>query len=192
MFGLCDRESFRLQKPERSIFPHNFSAHIRVSLKLLELLGIRTTLTTLTVDMGLSRTRSFSGRMLLMASAVWLVAVTLCSTGAMSMEGPAEPRHTVAESHTDHSHDSSHHGDKSDHSCGCESFKSFPAPAVTLAKASTPATSFVLYTIPVDEFTAVSAGSVITTQNTGPPGRLAFDELILQRCRLSHAPPSVV
>ena len=147
----------------------------------------------LTADMSFSQTRPFSARVLLMASAVWLVAVTLCSTGAMPMEGPPEPSHAVADSHSEHSHDSSHqHSDQSDHNCGCESFKAFPAQAVALAKAPSPTASFVLYTILLDEFTFVSAGATVTAQNAGPPGRIAFNELVLQRCRLSHAPPSVV
>ena len=108
------------------------------------------------------------------------------------MDGPAESSHAVADSHADHEHDASHHSDQGDHNCGCESFKAFPAQSVALAKAPVPATSFVLYTILLDEFTFVSAGSAITTQNTGPPGRIAFDELVLQRCRLNHAPPFVV
>ena len=130
--------------------------------------------------------------MLLIAAAVWFVAVTLCSTGAMQMEVATEPSHAVADSHADHAHDASHHSEKSDHSCGCESFKSFPVQAVALAKAPAPAAAFVLYTILVDEFTFESSGSAVVAQGTGPPGRIAFDKLVLQRCRLSHAPPSVV
>lgn len=110
----------------------------------------------------------------------------------MEVEDPAEPSHAVADSHSEHSHDSSHHSDKSEHSCGCESFKSFSTQIAALAKAPAPGASCVLYTILPDEFTYVSAATSITAQNTGPPGRISFDELVLQRCRLSHAPPLVV
>jgi hypothetical protein len=108
------------------------------------------------------------------------------------MEGPNEHSHAAAHSHSDHSQDSSHHGDQRDDGCGCESFKAFPAQTVALAKAPAPSASCLLYTILLNEFAYESAATSITAQNTGPPGRMSFDELVLQRCRLSHAPPFVV
>ncbi len=136
--------------------------------------------------------RFLTGTALLSAALVWLVSVTLCSARVFA-EAPHE--HPASSGSSDHAHGSTHDHDgkqPADEGCGCESFKAFPAQAVALAKAPAPAASFVLYTIFLDEFTYASAATSITAQNTGPPGRISFDELVLQRCRLSHAPPFVV
>lgn len=144
--------------------------------------------------------RFLPGTALLSAALVWLVSVTLCSTRVFA-EAPHE--HPASSGHSDHAadpatadaghthSDSSQHGKTDDESCGCESFSAFPAQTATLAKAPAPLASPLLYTIILDKFTYESAATKITAQDTGPPGRFSFAELVLQRCLLSHAPPVV-
>ena len=139
------------------------------------------------------KTRTYSGPALLAAAVVWFVSVTLCSTRTVAAQPADDHVHSAAASSTEHPHDASHHGDKHDDGCGCESFNAFsPAQAAALAKAPAPADPFLLYTILPEAFYYQSVVAVISAQNTGPPGRISPDESILQRCMLNHAPPSVV
>lgn len=125
--------------------------------------------------------------LLLAAAVAWLVSVTLCSTRVLA-EVPHE--HPFMAGQADHDHD--HDGQQSDGGCSCESFKAFPAQtAAALLKAPIP-TILLRHTIPVIEFAYESAGIAVTTQNTGPPGRITLADLVLERCRLNHAPPLVV
>ena len=142
------------------------------------------------------RTRNFRAHTLVVAAIVWLVSVTLCSTQALAEQAEHDHEHDAAEPHAHHCHDSAHHGDQGDHcddgGCGCESFKAFPANTAPLSKAPAPLASLLLHHVFLDEFTFESVAIAIIAQNTGPPGRLSPDELILQVCRFSHAPPFVV
>ncbi len=127
------------------------------------------------------------GSILLAAAVTWLIAVTLCSN------------HVVAEeSHADEASGSAHHsapaGEHHDDGCGCscDTFSSF-APqsnAASLVKAPAPAWDgpvFILTWIDENPLEMVALAS--RNQSTGPPERLSFAELVLQRCRHSHAPP---
>lgn len=126
---------------------------------------------------------------LLAATVVWLVTVTLCSTHVLA-EVPHE--HPTADAHAEHAHGTGHdHGGKQpDAGCGCESFKSFPAQIMALFKAPVP-TALLLHTILPDEFAYESAASMVTAQATGPPWRISSAKLVWQQCHLSHAPPVV-
>ena len=129
---------------------------------------------------------------LLAATVIWLIAVTLCSTGAM-----AASAHTHDGDHSDTGHEHHSSAPSSTHDeadCGCESFNAFPAQPATpdLGKIPAPAPGgeFFLsaWSIPFS-FEPCPAASLI--QSTSPPQRLSFAELVLQRCLLSHAPPSL-
>jgi hypothetical protein len=98
----------------------------------------------------------------------------------------------AAESHAHHSHNAAHHDDKGDDGCGCESIKAFPAQTATLAKAPAPGAAVLLYSVRLDDAFYESFVTAVATQNTGPPERISFAELVLQQCRFSHAPPFVV
>jgi hypothetical protein len=139
------------------------------------------------------KTKTYSAPALLAAAVVWFVSVTLCSTRTVAAQPAHDHDHSAAESPAGHSHDASHHDDKHDDGCGCESFNAFsPAQAAALAKAPTPADPFLLYTILPEVFCYQSAAAVVSVQSTGPPGRISPDKFILQRCMLNHAPPFVV
>jgi hypothetical protein len=117
-------------------------------------------------------------RILLAAAAIWLVAVTLCSTG------------TMAAAH-DHDHDSTPAGEHHEDGCGCASFSSFPAQsfASDLAKVPAPAITDALPLGSLEEIPRESGAFSRLIHSTGPPERLSFADLVLQRCRHSHAPP---
>lgn len=144
--------------------------------------------------------RSLPAAALLSAALVWLVSVTVCSTRLL---GEASHEHPVANEHSDHapgqaapasadSHGpSDHHGKPDDSSCCCESFNAFQAQAVALTKAPPPSTSL-LYTIFLEDLAYESAGTTVTAQTTGPPGRRSLADLIMERCLLNHAPPLLV
>lgn len=138
------------------------------------------------------RQRHRSGWVLLATAMVWLVSVTVCSTRATAELGDNHDDNAEAHEHAGHSHDSSHPDDQGGDDCSCKSFKAFPAQTVATAKAPLPAASHFLYLIPPHEFYYASFAIAITRKDTGPPERLSLAELILQQCRLGHAPPSVV
>ena len=128
---------------------------------------------------------------LLAATAIWLIAVTLCSTRAMTA-----PAHVHDGDHSDHGHHSSAPtGPHGDNDCGCESFNTFPSQSATqdLAKAPLPPPAIpllVLQTWSDEIFLALHVAAPFI-QSTSPPERLSFAELVLQRCLLSHAPPGL-
>jgi hypothetical protein len=126
----------------------------------------------------------------LAATVLWLVSVTLCSTGVFA---GVSHDHPAAGGHSAHAHGAAHdHGaHPEDPGCGCESFKAFPAQTAALAKAPVPSVSVFYYAILLDEFIHDYAAITITAQGCGPPERLSCAELVLQRCCLSHAPPAV-
>ena len=125
------------------------------------------------------------GSILLAAASIWLIAVTLCSNRIMA-EAPHDDEHDRD------GHHSAPAGDHHEGGCGCESFSSF-APqsgALNLVKAPAPASVGPLFlVIWIDEIPMESAVLASLTQSTGPPDRISFAELVLQRCRHSHAPP---
>jgi hypothetical protein len=127
----------------------------------------------------------------LAATVLWLVSVSLCSTGVF-----AETLHTDAGSgeHTAHSHGPAddHGSHPHDGGCACASFKAFPAQTAAVLKAPAPSMAVFHYAILLEKFAGDCVATAIATQDTGPPGRISFAELILRQCRLSHAPPPVV
>ncbi len=126
---------------------------------------------------------------LLTAAVAWLFSVTLCSTRAWAEE---QHEHPTADGHADHAHGAHHEhdGKPKEESCGCESFKAFPAQTAVLTKAPAP-TVLLLHTILPEQFAYESAATTVTAQNTGPPGRLSPAAWIVERCLLNHAPPVV-
>jgi hypothetical protein len=127
------------------------------------------------------------GSILLAASVIWLIAVTLCSNGVVADE-PHDNDHSSAD------HQSAPVGEHHDDGCGCscDSFSSF-APqsnAASLVKAPAPAADGPLFLLTwIDEIPLEMVALSSRNQSTGPPERLSFAELVLQRCRHSHAPP---
>ena len=136
--------------------------------------------------------RQRSGWVLLVTAIVWWVTVTVCSTGATSELADNHKDNAEAHEHAGHSHDSSHSDDQGDNGCGCKSFKAFPAQTATATIVPLPVTSHLLYLISPDEFYYASFAIAILAKDTGPPERLSLAQLILQQCRLDHAPPSMV
>lgn len=130
---------------------------------------------------------------LLAASVVWVVTTTLCPAGMFTERSLGSPE---SDEHSGHAHSAGHdHGSDSqdqDCGCGCAFFKAFPDQTTTALKVSVPAGSVLYLSVVQDEFTSNFCASAVTTQDTGPPGRLSLAELVLRQCRLSHAPPMVV
>jgi hypothetical protein len=129
------------------------------------------------------RTQHPISALLLVAAASWVFAVTLCFT----QTGAARQGH-------DHPISSSgapcHDGEEP--GCSCETFNSFPVqPARNLGiEVIPPEPVGPIFITSWDDallppFRLVS--SII--QSTGPPERLSFAELVLQRSVQSHAPP---
>jgi hypothetical protein len=121
-----------------------------------------------------SQTRS---RLLLAAALVWFVSVTLCSTKLVV----ETPHHMVGPAH--------HHHACND-TCGCESIHAVSAQDFysSLAKAPAPAGPLFFF-FPTDNVFNESHLVALHRQNTDPPERLSFAELVLQHGLLSHAPP---
>ena len=127
------------------------------------------------------------GSILLAAAVTWLIAVMLCSNRVL-----AEDSH--ADEHSGSGHHSEPAGEHHDDGCGCgcDSFRSFtPQPhAASLVKAPAPAPDGSLFILTwIDEIPFETDAISSLNQSTGPPVRLSFAELVLQRCRHSHAPP---
>lgn len=115
---------------------------------------------------------------------VWLVSVTLCSARLLA-EAPHE--HPVAPGHSDHDHH--HDGKQKDDSCGCESFKAFPAQTTDASKIFAPATALPFALLELNDFAISEPSPTLRVQNTGPPDTESFTERFLQQCLLSQAPP---
>ena len=138
----------------------------------------------------LSATHRLTRSAILLASAVvWVGSVMLCSTRILGESEAAGP----ATSHSHHEHGAPHdHGNSSkDDDCGCSSFKAFPVQISAQTKAHVPAAAPHAYSVSIEESEYRHAASELIAQNTGPPPRIGWAELVLERCRLSHAPPSV-
>jgi len=136
--------------------------------------------------------RSFSARLLLLAAAVWLVSVTLCSTRVVT--APADHDHGTAHASPTHAAaDHSHHSGQSDDHCGCQSFNAFPAQTLASLKAPAPVPASLLFVLTwSDEFSRKLDNLVTRTQATGPPARLSPQDQIRRHSRSNHAPPLVV
>ena len=135
-----------------------------------------------------NRTQSFSARVLLAATAIWLVSVTLCFT---RLAAELTHDHAQADEHSGHTHDHTGHSSPHDDGCACESFQAFPAQAADVVSVAAPTGAGLLYClVQADEFADHSHILVEEAENTGPPGRLSPADLLRRQCLLSHAPPS--
>jgi len=132
-----------------------------------------------------AKSRHLSGPLLLCAAWIWLLSVSVCATRTLADE-PHE--HSSSSEHSHHDQG----GDAQESSCGCETFNSLPGEAPAQAKLSFPTVSPFVHTTVAKLAALESPANTVSDRITGPPWRCSFAELILQRCRLSHAPPSVV
>jgi hypothetical protein len=129
------------------------------------------------------RARRRRASILLATAALWLIAVTLCSTNALA---------EVLHEHEPVGHGSqAPAGDHHEGNC-CKSVQTFAAPmfASHLVKAPiSAAVSPIFLFACLDTFSFDATVTFPSIRSTSPPERISFAELVLQRCRQSQAPP---
>ncbi|SRR5258708_6101237 len=138
------------------------------------------------------RAKRLPASVLCLTALVWLVAVSLCSNRLVDETSAQDHQHAA---HTHHNHASSSDHQHEKDSCGCDTIHSFPALDLhsNLAKASVPSLGGPLFiSARSDVFSLTPVDHPSQSQSTGPPERLSFAELVLQRSLLSQAPPTAV